>query len=103
MRHITRQMVEEAIDDLPNEFDSHDVENWMLTNHREAVALEIISHIRNDDMLLVFSLNFGKFIQREFAGHDGILREQVRRDSENLRGRRTECQRWVKIPPSKTA
>lgn len=94
MKHITKKMVQEAINSLPNEFDSHDVEHWMLKHYREAVALEIIEFIREEDMLWRFSFDFGRFIRDKFAGQ---IRKSGRPNTETLRGTEARCQGWKKI------
>ncbi|MFA5192525.1 MAG: hypothetical protein WC740_17600 [Verrucomicrobiia bacterium] len=99
MRYITREMVEEAINSEGRAFDSHDVERRVLRNHREAVALEIIRFIRHVDMLSTFSRIFGRFIQRNFAGRHGLLREAGRSMSPNLRGKNSRCEKWEKVSP----
>jgi len=92
-------MVAEAINDLGDTFDTHDVERRTLRRHPVAVAHEIIYYDGSDDVLRTFSAQFARYIDRAFPGQ---IRQTRKVDTENLGGAIGRCQQWVKLTPPVT-
>lgn len=71
--------------------DSHQFEREAMQHCQTAFALDFLGYIANSDPLHSFSLNFGRWIQREL---DGQIAPTQRVTSLNLRNNAAENQEW---------
>ncbi len=95
MKHVTDQMLAEAINASKAEFfDTHEIEQRVLRLHAVAFARQILEHQHNDDVLQQFSASFSKRIGDAFP-------EKVKPDqkvrSNNLAGRECDNQQWHRL------
>ncbi len=96
MRHLTAQMVADAINRAPNLFDSHDAEKSALRLHPVATAQEIVAKGHTNDPLRYFSAAFAQYVDRTFGGPGGQITKTSRVNSENLGGLPNMNQQWRK-------
>lgn len=73
--------------------DNHQFEREAMQQFTTEFALDFLEYIDQPDPLLSFSLNFGRWIQRELELKGHIARTR-RVPSLNLRGGTTENQQW---------
>ena len=96
MQHITVQMLVDAINELDDPFDAHDVERRVLRNQPVAMANEILRYANSGDVLRTFSAQFSRHV-------DTVLRGQIQQTAKvstaNLGGLVSECQQWKKLLP----
>jgi hypothetical protein len=104
MRHLTAQMVADAINRAPSpRFDSHDVEKSALGLHPIETAQEIVAQAESGDALKSFSAALARYVDHTFGGPGGQVRKTGKVRSENLRGSVTPNQQWEKLVPTVTA
>lgn len=95
MRHVSDQMLAEAINSLSEPlFDTHIVEQRILRIHPLAFAYEIIDHQHNDDVFQQFSASFSKRIGSAFPNE---VEKVEKVNSTNLGGRDSDNQQWRRL------
>src|SRR5882724_4476939 len=68
MRHRTRRMVADIINDIPTaNFDTHRIEKRVLRRHAVAFAEDLLEFRTTDDPLKRFSAAFSQWVGRTFA------------------------------------
>lgn len=107
MRHLTAQMVANAINGAPSPlFDSHDAEKAVLRLHVVETAREILHQPDSSDALGSFSAAFARYVDQAFAGAAAQIRAISTVESENLGGEVRTNPLWKKLvatvvpPPS---
>ncbi|MBN8602965.1 MAG: hypothetical protein J0M26_18150 [Planctomycetes bacterium] len=94
MKHITLPMLVDAINELNDPFDAHDVERRVLRNQPAAMAQDILRYANSGDVLRTFSAQFARHV-------DSVLRGQIEQTAKvstaNLGGLVSECQQWRKL------
>jgi hypothetical protein len=97
MTHITHQVVASIITNFQQPFDTHEVEMYILRNHPEVFARELLEFIHTGDPLHQFSAQFGKWIDNQFQGQ--IIKTQKVKTN-NLAGQLITNQQWRRINPA---
>ena len=103
MRHLTPQMVADAINRAPSSrFDSHDIEKSVLRLHAVETAQEIVAQAGSGDALKYFSAVLARYVDKTFGGPGGQIRKTTKVDSENFGGLVSPNQQWEKLVPAIT-
>ncbi|HEV7587580.1 MAG TPA: hypothetical protein VGO40_05570 [Longimicrobium sp.] len=97
MKHLTRDMLVDVFEMLPDTFDAHDLERRTLRVLPVPFAEELLEFRSSDDPLLQFSAAFAQWFDRAFAGEVTKL-EKV--ETENLGGLVSTNQQWAKRKPT---
>ena len=92
MKHITATNLTPILDRLTGTFDTHQLEREILRHDPHAFANELLEH--RD--VTVFSSQFARWFDREFAGPAGMVRKTQQVESLNLVGNRNLNQQWEK-------
>jgi hypothetical protein len=93
MNHVTNAIIQRAIDELPNEFDSHDFLRKLMLIAPHAYVCELHEKLHTDDPILQAHSD----IASQLNHFDSL--EKVRRiRGMNIRGQETENQLWQKRP-----
>ena len=100
MRHLSGQMVADAINQQDTVFDCHDVERRLLRDHAVATAEEIIGQQASGDPLRYFSAVLSKYIDTAFRPQ---LRKLGKVITPNLGGKPSKNQQWEKPATPVTA
>jgi hypothetical protein len=99
MKHITRQMVADIINSIPNiNFDTHKIEQRLLRLHTVAFAEELLEFRNADDPLMRCSAEFSKWVGREFAA-DIEKSANGKVMTLHLGGDECKNQEWTKLNP----
>jgi hypothetical protein len=91
MKHLTDQIIADAIAQMPETFDSHDLIREVMTRAPRAYADDLAA-TRGDDPIQDFHAAIG----RRLVGFPSIAKTPVV-TSMNVRGRETENQGWKKL------
>lgn len=94
MRHVTTQMIADAINELGDRFDAHDVERRVLRTNPVAIANEILVYANSNDVLRTFSAQFSRFVDSSMHGQ---IRQVSKVCTANLGGKVSDCQQWEKL------
>lgn len=95
MHHIKSPMIANAISQLSNPFDSHDVERRVLRTEPIAFANELLRYAQSKDILQAFSAQFALFVGSCMQGQ---IRKTSKVNTPNLGGLDSPCQQWEKLP-----
>jgi hypothetical protein len=99
-RFITREMVSRIIDQLPEHFDTHDIQQRVLRgelrqpNSTVAFAKQLLEFKGADDPWKSFSADFSKWIGKEFKGEITKRKKLISRD---VGGGKSKNQEWSKV------
>jgi hypothetical protein len=106
MKYVKPSMIADIINQFDGDrFDAHSVEKRLLRINTVETAREIIRYRNSNDVLMNFSAQLARYIDRTFRGQ---IRKTTKVGSENLGGRTCRNQEWVKLvtpvvaPPTPT-
>ena len=95
MKFLTRELVADLLNsEMPELFDTHDVERRVLRKIPIEFVKELYGYEGKNDPLRQFSMEFAKWIDDVFSP---FIQQTGKDTTENLGGKRSECQQWRKI------
>jgi hypothetical protein len=93
MNHVTDDIIQRAIDELPNQFDSHDFLRKLMLIEPRAYVCELHEKLDTDDPIQQAHAELASQLNR-FTSLEKVRRVR----SMNIRGQETENQLWRKRP-----
>jgi hypothetical protein len=94
MRHITRTIAQEVLDEMDGTFDAHDFERRLLRRFPTEFACELLRFANCNDSLRSFSATLSRWLDTSFKGQ---LQKLPKRKTPNLGGRANENREWMKV------
>ena len=99
MKHISRETVAQALNELPPSFDTHDVERRILRRRPAEFAQELLTFQADVDRLMRFSMVFSRWLGSTFSTHIGKSGVGKIRTL-NLGGEPSASKVWRKVAPA---
>ena len=100
MKHLTRDMLVEVFEQMPDTFDAHHLERRTLRLLPVPFAEELLEFRTSNDPLQQFSAAFAQWFDRVFAGD---IRKTTKVESCNLGGETSLNQEWAKMNLSRAS
>jgi len=92
LKHITDELLLATIQNLPDEFDSHELLRTLATDHPHAYVRELYEKLHTSDPILQAHADIASQLNRELF--HGVVAKAGRWPSPNVRGKDTENQVW---------